>query len=75
VREVKVASEPEALLQVLENPIYGFRRIGPRQPSELGMNIAVYEARGGVTLRYTDSRFAFYLRVIPDLSYGPLKRR
>ena len=28
VREVKVASEPQALLQVLKNPIYGFRRIG-----------------------------------------------
>jgi transposase len=28
VREVKVASEPEALLQVLKNPAYGFKRIG-----------------------------------------------
>jgi hypothetical protein len=28
VREVTVASEPEALLQVLENPIYGLKRIG-----------------------------------------------
>src|SRR3981189_932973 len=28
VREVKVASEPEALLQVVGNPIYGFKRIG-----------------------------------------------
>src|SRR6201997_447253 len=28
VREVKVASEPEALLQVLGNPIYHFKRIG-----------------------------------------------
>src|SRR6202162_98252 len=28
VREVKVASEPQALLQVLKNPIYRFRRIG-----------------------------------------------
>jgi len=28
VREVKVASEPEALLQVLGNPIYRFKRIG-----------------------------------------------
>src|ERR1700676_4946392 len=28
VREVKVASEPEALLQVLANPIYRFKRIG-----------------------------------------------
>jgi transposase len=28
VREVKVASEPEALLQVLTNPAYRFKRIG-----------------------------------------------
>jgi transposase len=28
VREVKVASEPEALLQVLGNRIYRFKRIG-----------------------------------------------
>jgi transposase len=28
VREVKVASEPEALLAVLKNPTYGFKRIG-----------------------------------------------
>ena len=28
VREVKVVSEPGALLQVLENPIYRFKRIG-----------------------------------------------
>src|SRR5881394_2446349 len=28
VREVKVASEPDDLLQVLRNPAYGFKRIG-----------------------------------------------
>ena len=28
VREVRVASEPEALLQVLANPIYRFKRVG-----------------------------------------------
>src|SRR5674536_343472 len=28
VREVKIASEPEALLQVLGNPAYRFKRIG-----------------------------------------------
>jgi hypothetical protein len=28
VREVKVASEPEALLVVLKNPAYHFKRIG-----------------------------------------------
>ena len=29
VREVKVASEPEALLPVLKNPAHHFKRIGP----------------------------------------------
>ena len=29
VREVKVASVPEALLQVLTNPAYRFKRVGP----------------------------------------------
>ena len=28
VREVRVASEPEALLPVLTNPLYRFKRIG-----------------------------------------------
>ena len=28
MREVKVASEPEALLKVLGNPAYRFKRIG-----------------------------------------------
>jgi transposase len=28
VREEKVASEPQALLAVLKNPVYHFRRIG-----------------------------------------------
>ena len=28
VREAKIASEPEALLQVLTNPAYHFKRIG-----------------------------------------------
>ena len=28
LREVKVSSEPEALLQVLRNPAYCFKRIG-----------------------------------------------
>ena len=28
VREMKVASEPEALLAVLKNPVYHFKRIG-----------------------------------------------
>jgi transposase len=37
VREVKVASEPEALLAVLKNPAYHFKRIG----LEAGPNVAM----------------------------------
>jgi transposase len=29
VREVKVASEPDALLAVLKDPVYRFKRLGP----------------------------------------------
>ncbi len=32
VRELKVASEPEALLPVLTNPLYRFKRIGLEAP-------------------------------------------
>jgi transposase len=35
VREVKVAVEPEALLAVLKNPAYHFKRIGLEASSEL----------------------------------------
>jgi hypothetical protein len=36
VREVKVASEPEALLAVLKNPAYHFKRIGEAQAGATG---------------------------------------
>jgi hypothetical protein len=39
-REVKVASEPEALLKVLGNPIYRFQRIGP-EAGRRGMKKAI----------------------------------
>jgi hypothetical protein len=45
VREVKVASEPEALLTVLRNPAYHFKRIGARplarEPGFAGICAAV----------------------------------
>jgi len=41
VREVKVASEPEALLAVLKNPAYHFKRIG----LEAGVAMAVQRSR------------------------------
>ena len=40
VREVKVASEPEALLAVLKNPAYHFKRIGLEAgPSSVAMAV------------------------------------
>ena len=43
VREAKVASEPEALLSVLKNPAYRFKRIG----LEAGTAVAVAFQRSG----------------------------
>ena len=39
VREVKVASEPEALLAVLKNPAYHFKRIGLRSWTAVAMAV------------------------------------
>src|ERR1700694_2825062 len=45
VREVKVASEPEALLAVLKNPAYQFKRIGLEAgPRAQGLFSALSEA-------------------------------
>ena len=44
VREVKVASEPEALLAVLKNPAYHFKRIG-LEAGPLSQWLRVLEAR------------------------------
>ena len=41
VREVKVASEPEALLAVLKNPPYHFKRIR-LEPGPLAMAIQCF---------------------------------
>jgi hypothetical protein len=44
-REVKVASEPEALFSVLKNPAYHFKRIGPEAgPLSQWLYSAVAEA-------------------------------
>jgi predicted NBD/HSP70 family sugar kinase len=43
VREVKVASEPEALLSVLKNPAYRFKRIG--LGSRTAVAVAVQRSR------------------------------
>jgi transposase len=39
VREVKVASEPEALLAVLTNPSYHFKRIGLEAGTAVAMAV------------------------------------
>ena len=39
VREVKVASEPEALLQVLGSPVYHFKRIGLEARATVAMDL------------------------------------
>jgi len=39
VREVKVASEPEALLKVLGNPTYRFERIGLEAGTAVAMAV------------------------------------
>ena len=51
VREVKVASEPEALLAVLKNPSYHFKRIGLEAgplPQWLFSALAEAELAGGL---------------------------
>src|SRR3981189_2497136 len=49
VREVKVASEPEALLAVLKNPAYHFKRIGLEAgPLSNGCLRAVHHTRSTV---------------------------
>src|SRR5260370_3311797 len=55
VREVKVASEPEALLKVLGNPAYRFKRIGLEAgplsqwlfsaPAQAGLPVILVETR------------------------------
>jgi predicted NBD/HSP70 family sugar kinase len=45
VREVKVASEPEALLAVLKNPAYHFKRIGIPLPHPAGIHLLVHGFR------------------------------
>src|SRR6187549_2699446 len=45
VREVKVASEPEALLAVLKNPTYHFKRLGTQGVVCCGMRIISISVR------------------------------
>ena len=59
VREVKVASEPEALLAVLKNPAYRFKRIGLEAgPLSQWLYSALAEAELAVLGRITASLFA-----------------
>src|SRR5450756_3110478 len=52
VREVKVASEPEALLKVLGNPAYRFKRIG-LEAGPLSQWLYSALAEAGFCLLYT----------------------
>src|ERR1700694_1582586 len=55
VREVKVASEPEALLQVLGNPIYRFKRIG-REAGPLSQWLFSALAEAGLPMICVETR-------------------
>ena len=55
VREVKVASEPEALLQVLSNPAYHFKRIG-LEAGSLSQWLFSALAEAGLPVIYVETR-------------------
>src|SRR5665647_2143246 len=55
VREVKVASEPEALLQVLKNPAYHFKRIG-LEAGPLSQWLFSEQAEAGLTASCVETR-------------------
>jgi hypothetical protein len=78
VREVKVASEPEALLQVLGNPIYRFKRIGLEAgPLSQWLFSALAEAGLGMIIRRstntTGSRYGRTLSISLWLALSPLR--
>jgi hypothetical protein len=56
VREVKVASEPEALLRVLQNPAYHFKRIGLEAgPLSQWLFSGLAEARARISVHIADT--------------------
>jgi hypothetical protein len=71
VREVKVASEPEALLQVLGNPAYRFKRIG-LEAGPLSWGVGILTANkyrtisAKVTLSTARCRQESRRRLVPD---------
>jgi hypothetical protein len=76
VREVKVASEPEALLQVLMNPAYHFKRIGLEAgPLSQWLFSALAEARNRCSIgRFRHHSPAHRATPIRD-STTPISRR
>jgi len=51
VREVKVASEPEALLKILVNPAYRFKRIGLEADiAQCGRHVRFVPSTGDIAL-------------------------
>ena len=75
VREVKVASEPEALLAVLKNPVYHFRRIGLEAgPLSQWLYSALAEAELPVVCVETLSRSPMHYRGNGTLSGDEVAR-
>ena len=70
VREVKVASEPEALLAVLKNPAYHFKRIGLEAgPLSQWLFSALTEA--GLPVICVETRHMQAVLKAPDQQDGP----
>jgi hypothetical protein len=65
VREVRVASEPEALLQVLTNTIYRFKRVGleagPQRSRRSGLAVVSYARTSKIHPSTCRSRFGWRL--------------
>ena len=62
VREVKVASEPDALLQVLKSPAYHFKRIG-LEAGPLSQWLFSALAEAGLPVMCVETR---HMRAVPQ---------
>ena len=70
VREVKVASEPEALLAVLKNPAYHFKRIG-LEAGPLSQWLFSALAEAGLPVICVETRHMQAVLKAPDQQDGP----
>jgi hypothetical protein len=74
VREVKVASEPEALLKVLGNPVYRFKRIGLEAGPLLLTHRKLLQSKAIAIendLRGTLRNFGLKVGMVGKLKFGP----